>query len=321
MDASEFPTLWSGIELNWENILSRTFYGTDIYSYILRTYYPNDFLMHVKGDDCGWVRNPWNFSRPSLHIEIRKMDPKAKLPPRMAFHTDTSRRIPDGNVIDFARMHWKLEGADLLMAVNEALHLNLGVDVRTGEFRMPPVDRETTFSFFKAPIANLAPSKNITLKDAYRYLTGPWARVATTRLREIEEPNHRRAFKSANFDYITPSGTFTVRGRSYLVQHSGLLCLDFDHLENVEDLFRRLLQDEYFETQLLFRSPSGSGLKWIVPIDLVKAGHEEFFESVSTYCQKTYGVLPDRQCRDVGRACFLPYDPDAFLSPERRRQP
>ena len=87
--------LWSGIELTWENILARTFYGTDIYSHILQTYYPHDFLMHVKGDDCGWVRNPWDWSRPSLHIEIRKMDPKAKLPPRMAVHHDESRHIPD----------------------------------------------------------------------------------------------------------------------------------------------------------------------------------------------------------------------------------
>ena len=52
--------LWSGIELTWENILARTFYGTDIYSHILQTYYPHDFLLHVKGDDCGWVRNPWD---------------------------------------------------------------------------------------------------------------------------------------------------------------------------------------------------------------------------------------------------------------------
>ena len=165
--------LWSGIELTWENILARTFYGTDIYSHILQTYYPHDFLMHVKGDDCGWVRNPWDWSRPSLHIEIRKMDPKAKLPPRMAVHHDESRHIPDGNVIDFARMHWKLEGAELLMAVNEALNLNLGIDIRTGEYHIPSYGRETIFSYFKAPIGTLYPSKNITLKDAYRYLTGP----------------------------------------------------------------------------------------------------------------------------------------------------
>ena len=35
MAASEYPSLWSGIELNWENILSRTFYGTDIYTFEL----------------------------------------------------------------------------------------------------------------------------------------------------------------------------------------------------------------------------------------------------------------------------------------------
>lgn len=165
------------------------------------------------------------------------------------------------------------------------------------------------------------PSKNITLKDAYRYLTGPWGRAATERLRCIEDPSQRRAFKSANFDYITPSGTFTVRGKNYLVQHSGLLCIDFDHVEDVETLFRKLLDDEYFETQLLFRSPSGQGLKWIIPIDLVKASHEDYFDSVATYCEKTYGITPDRQCRDVGRACFLPYDPNAYLNEERRRQP
>lgn len=321
METFETPNLWSGIELTWENILSRTFYGTDIYSHILRTYYPHDFLMHVKGDDCGWVRNPWDWSRRTLHIEIRRMDPRAKLPPRMAVHHDESRHIQDGNVIDFARMHWRLDGAALLMAVNEDLKLNLGIDSNTGEFRAPDSSRERLFSFFKAPIANLYPSKNISLKDVHRYVTGPWGKTATERLRCIENPRQRRAFKSANFDYITPSGTFTVRGKNYLVQHSGLLCLDFDHIVDVEQLFRRLLEDEYFETQLLFRSPSGCGLKWIIPIDLVKAGHEEYFESVAAYCRKVYGVEPDRQCRDVGRACFLPYDPDAYLNPERRRQP
>ena len=170
MAASDYPSLWSGIELNWENILSRTFYGTDIYTFILQTWYPHDFLMHVKGDDCGWVRNPWDNSRPSLHIEIRKMDPAAKLPPRLAVHHDSSGHLPDGNVIDFARMHWRLEGADLLLAVNEALRLNLGVDIHTGEFKLPPANTETTFSYFKAPISNLYPCKNITLLDAYRYI-------------------------------------------------------------------------------------------------------------------------------------------------------
>ena len=321
MAASDYPSLWSGIELNWENILSRTFYGTDIYTFILQTWYPHDFLMHVKGDDCGWVRNPWDNSRASLHIEIRKMDPAAKLPPRLAVHHDSSGHLPDGNVFDFARMHWRLEGADLLLAVNEALRLNLGVDIHTGEFKLPPANTETTFSYFKAPISNLYPCKNITLLDAYRYITGHWGIPATQRLRSIDDSKLQRAFKSANFDYITPSGTFTIRGKNYLVRHSGLLCIDFDHVPDLEELFQKLLRDEYFDTQLLFRSPSGKGLKWIIPIDLVKANHEDYFESVAQYCKETYHIEPDRHFKDVGRACFLAYDPNAYLNPERRRQP
>ena len=41
----------------------------------------------------------------------------------------------------------------------------------------------------------------------------------------------------------------------------------------------------------------------------------EFFESLVCYCQQTYGVTPDEHCKDLGRACFLPYDPDAYLDP------
>jgi hypothetical protein len=77
----------------------------------------------------------------------------------MAVHHDESRHIPDGNVIDFARMHWKLEGAELLMAVNEALNLNLGIDIRTGEYLIPSSGRETIFSYFKAPIATCIRAK------------------------------------------------------------------------------------------------------------------------------------------------------------------
>ena len=85
--------------------------------------------------------------------------------------------------------------------------------------------------------------------------------------------------------------------------------------ENGRDYFHRLLQDEYFDTQLLFRSPSGHGLKWIIPTDLSECGHTDYFRSVATYVLKTYGVEVDQSGKDVCRACFLPWDPDAYLNP------
>ena len=171
-----------------------------------------------------------------------------------------------------------------------------------------------TFSFFRRPIQNLKPTAEWTLAQAWQYITSTDAAQATRRLRELSDKDQRRAFKSTQFDYVTFSGTFSKRGKKHLIKYSGLICLDFDHLTDVEDLFQRLLQDEYFDTLLLFRSPSGNGLKWIIHINIQDSSqHEEFFESLVCYCQQTYGVTPDEHCRDLGRACFLPYDPYAYL--------
>jgi hypothetical protein len=94
-----------------------------------------------------------------------------------------------------------------------------------------------------------------------------------------------------------------------------LLCVDFDHLQNLNDLKSRLLADEYFDTQLLFVSPSGDGLKWIISIDTNQITHGDYFAAVANYILQTYGVAVDKSGRDISRACFLPHDPQAFINP------
>ena len=171
-----------------------------------------------------------------------------------------------------------------------------------------------TFSFFRRPVQNLNPCATWTLEDAWRYITGSEAAEATEQLRSLTNKDEQRKFKSTHFDYVTFSGTFKKRGKGQLIHHSGLLCLDFDNVSDVESLFKRLLQDKCFMTRLLFRSPSGNGLKWVIQIDCSDAeDHDEYFESLLEYCTQTYGITPDQQCRDIGRACFLPHDPDAYL--------
>nr|WP_302567810.1 BT4734/BF3469 family protein [Culturomica massiliensis] len=105
------------------------------------------------------------------------------------------------------------------------------------------------------------------------------------------------------------------------MKHSGLLCIDFDHLQNLQNLKSRLLTDKYFDTQLLFVSPSGDGLKWIIPIDTAQATHNDYFKAVSSYIQQAYGVEIDKSGPDVSRACFLPYDPQAYINPVYLQQP
>ncbi len=68
--------------------------------------------------------------------------------------------------------------------------------------------------------------------------------------------------------------------------------------------------------QLLFTSPSGDGLKWIIPIDITTASHTDYFRAISNYVRQTYGIEADKSGKDISRACFLPHDSNAYLNPK-----
>ena len=171
-----------------------------------------------------------------------------------------------------------------------------------------------TFSFFSSPISNTKPSRDFTLLDAYNYIVGHHASHSTNSLRAITDKSYARQYKARNFNYCTFSGTFNKREDKALIRHSGLLCIDFDHLENIEEVKKILLLDEYFETQLLFVSPSGDGLKWVIEIDINRASHQDWFDSISNYLKQTYSLEADPQCRNISRACFLPHDPHCIIN-------
>lgn len=170
------------------------------------------------------------------------------------------------------------------------------------------------FSFYRCPVRNIKPAKSFTLVDAYNYIVSDTAKQRTQQLRSLGDAKLRRAFKADHFDYCTFSGTFTTRNDNALIQHSHLLCVDFDHLQNLDDLRSQLLKDDYFDTQLLFVSPSGDGLKWIIGIDTSRASHLDYFLAITNYIKQTYGILIDQSGKDISRACFLPYDPNCFIN-------
>lgn len=181
-------------------------------------------------------------------------------------------------------------------------------------------NNERSFSFFSSPISNTKPSRDFTLLDAYNYIVGHQASHSTNSLRAITDKSYARKYKANNFNYCTFSGTFSKRDDKALIQHSGLLCIDFDHLENIEKIKNTLLLDEYFETQLLFVSPSGDGLKWVVEIDINKASHQDWFDSISNYLKQTHSLNADPQCRNISRACFLPHDSHCIINPKFLRK-
>ena len=172
------------------------------------------------------------------------------------------------------------------------------------------------FSFFRKPIQNTAPLRAVGIVDIYRYIVGHYSEPQTTTLRALTDNEEAKRYKATHFDFCTFSGLFRKRNEEELVMHSGLMCIDFDHVKDLDGLKRRLLGNEYFDTELMFVSPSGDGLKWIIAVELQGWEHSRFFKAVVN-CLESCGFPDvDKSGSDVARSCFLPHDPHAYINPK-----
>jgi hypothetical protein len=173
------------------------------------------------------------------------------------------------------------------------------------------------FSYYKAPITNTKPYQVVTLKQVHQVITGKYFINQTQQLRLIDDKSRNREFKATQFHYVTFSGIFSKRNEKSLVSHSGLIALDFDHIDNVETLRKQLLNDPYLETDLLFISPNGNGIKWVISVELSeKLSHGQMFQALYNYIKDTYSIEVDKACKDISRATFLCYDPEAYIRPK-----
>ena len=103
------------------------------------------------------------------------------------------------------------------------------------------------------------------------------------------------------------SGKFTKRADSYLVEHSGLICLDFDGYTKTKDLLEdkeNLCKNKYVYS--VFISPSGNGLKVLVKIPADADNHINYFNSLEKYFNSDYF---DKTSKNVSRVCYESYDP------------
>lgn len=109
------------------------------------------------------------------------------------------------------------------------------------------------------------------------------------------------------------SGTFRKRSSKELIQHSGLICMDFDHVDQPDLVIDDMRFDEHLA--LAFISPRGNGVKAVfcIPED---CNHHEAFETVRDHCATMYELHADESGKDVSRLCFLSVDPDAHYAPD-----
>src|SRR5665647_2902 len=301
------------MEISKETILNKTHNGLRMYAHVLQQYYPGETVLSLSGRDCQPAKNPFNGNKHTLNISIVNGE---------AAHYDSDNAAIKGDAFSFAAMHYRLEGEALYLKLNEEMHLQLGEIVHFYN-PCPVVVQQPAlvanndipvFSYFKNPVASIFPARQINLPEVYHLVKGDAFITVTDTLRNSSDPKKAKEYKAAHFDYVTFSGTFSKRCDNALQKHSGLLTIDLDHLQNPLLLKERLLGDEYFETELMFISPSGDGLKWIVAIDLSKASHYDYFKSISNYLLHSYRVTIDASGKDISRACFLPHDAGVYIN-------
>jgi hypothetical protein len=103
------------------------------------------------------------------------------------------------------------------------------------------------------------------------------------------------------------SGTFNKRTDASLIEHSGLICLDFDGYTKQKELLQdkeNLSKNKYVFS--VFISPSGNGLKVLVKIPADAENHTMYFNSLEKYFNSPYF---DKTSKNLSRVCYESYDP------------
>lgn len=202
------------------------------------------------------------------------------------------------------------------------------------------------FSYFRPPIQDTLPDKALTIGEVWEYISGKeilWIErrgergntINTGTLQEVtervrnmspEQYADRKGGKVNLLPLVTFGGVFSKREGAGLLEASGLVGLDIDHLSglegvSLEDLKERLSQDREIGLRLIFTSPSGDGLKIVCKTSGEIKDRESYrreFEILNTFVSQKYSIpiAPiglDSGISDICRGCLLCYDPGAIL--------
>ena len=185
-------------------LLSKTLYGVDIITHIVRLEYP-DHITHIKGDDCGEAPDPVHRDGTIITIAVEKtFTPGAQLPSRCAKVHFLDGTIPDCDAIEFAMLYFQSKGtpkteeetiatlaADLYIKEPRSIRKEPEDDKKGHEDKnvtvshsMPPAPK---MSFYRRPVKNTKPCREASPQDIFKYLISDYAKATTERCRAIKD--------------------------------------------------------------------------------------------------------------------------------------
>lgn len=150
----------------------------------------------------------------------------------------------------------------------------------------------------------------VTIEFALHWIKTGYSKKLINSIREATDQQTKDLLKQK-----LPGVTFgcLLQDRSTLIKASGFACLDFDKVNNLNELKEGLKGSNYIYS--FWISPSGNGIKALVKIPIVES-KEEYKQYYTAILSHFKALQPDPATKDINRLCFESYDPDLYLNPE-----
>ena len=129
----------------------------------------------------------------------------------------------------------------------------------------------------------------------------------------LEKNKSERNEMKKQLPAICFSGKFNKRADSAIIEHSGIICLDFDGYQKQKELLQdkeMLSKSKYVYS--VFISPSGNGLKALVKVPADPENHVNYFNSLEKHFNSPYF---DKTSKNLSRVCYESFDPLLHINP------
>lgn len=198
---------------------------------------------------------------------------------------------------------------------------------------------EYYFSVFSGGVLNVTDAFTSPLSQVANVIRSGLFKEQTEAARQFLKAGEKDAYKriKLGLDTAVFACECARRRTSSVKRHSGLMVLDYDDMD--EDMIGSVTQlmqaDTVLGTVLMFRSPSGRGLKQVIRIPLrqeisdtlslreretetskLSERHRRYYEAVAAYIKERYGIALDTAGKDLIRGCQLCHDEEAYYNPD-----
>jgi len=172
--------------------------------------------------------------------------------------------------------------------------------------------KNTKISVFKELFNSKSTPYTMTIEQVFeRIKNGVKIQDLIINIRKSTDVNEKRLLK-AKLPCIVFGGIFKERRQDGLVEHSGLMVLDYDHLKNKDEVFANICKNKHVVSA--FTSPSGDGLKVVVKIPKCdKFKHSKYYKQ---FAEDFPFTNLDASCSNVDRVCFASFDPNIYINYE-----